>query len=336
MKTAIALLAAIGVTSAAFAQDTQPAAPMPMPVQNAPGGPDPFDKLVNSDGPTDYPKFEMRSVPIAKARAVQTRLEYDRANVALTGTAARLWDDLFSAPAYLSAVAEERQAHDRYVAARNEALKSLNDNSRYLALIKLRDDLLRKTRELNGDPSASQDDIVAAASLKLDYAKAAGDIERDVLAKDSIYLDAQAKLLAAGAKRQAIHSSFARDVRKSQDFLAAREMKEDARIRYLVADSFLQSTLENRRLAMRYAYFLHGLSPDYYTNTSYSYGYGNSAYGGYGYGGYGFGYGNYGVVGFGGLNYGGFNGAFTSSSGVGRGGFPSVGASPVRQASELR
>jgi hypothetical protein len=259
MKQSVRILvaAAVGVMVSAAAAQTR-SANDPFADGNGvrPPGPQVID--YSFEYVRDYPATEVRAVPPARARAVQSRLEFERARRALHTTLNWLREDFEFSDEYVQARNEEQAAHEAYKSARHRVLRDLYErDSDYRALVQLQNDLTRRLEDLKHRRPPDNEQILAAAQLKMRYAQQARQIESDALAADDQLQEASRQLREAGATAMAMRQRFQRETRRDEDVLAAKRTMDDSRITYLTANAYLESVLIARRIAVNYAYDLH-------------------------------------------------------------------------------
>jgi hypothetical protein len=231
-------------------------------------------------GPTDYPAAAVNAVPVAKAQATVARAVYNRARTALYGAVDSLREDFEYSQEFQSALREEKAAHDAYAAARDRALARLDADEDYQALKKLAANLTRKLEAMHQDRHASKDEILATASVKLDYTTRMSDRVGEILSKDSAVQSARTQLVKAGERVSDMRSQFGRSIRRDRSFVSARGAMDDARISYLGADAYLGEVIWARDLALSYAYWSHRYDPyNYYPWSSVASGYPYYSYG---------------------------------------------------------
>jgi hypothetical protein len=226
----------------------------------------------------DYPATEVRAVPAARARKTQSRLEYERARSSLYTALDWLREDFEYSDEVVEARSAERDAHDRYVQARDRVLRDLyENNTEYRALIDLRDELSQQTEALNSQHLVNQEQVIAVAIAKLRYAMQARQIETDALAQDSDLEQARQRLRDAGTRFATMRQRFDRQIRRDGDFLSAKRNMDDSRIAYITSDAYLQSAVTARNIALDYAYELRRFDKykhltTYSPHTRYTYG----------------------------------------------------------------
>jgi len=234
----------------------------------------------NQTGPEDYPADEVQAIPPARARAVFARAQYDRSQRALHNVVDQLRANFTSSNDMLDSVRAEKQAHDTYDAERKRVLDRLAQDEEYRLLKKLSGDLKKKLELLNDNPRENYEDIVATAAVRLNYGTKITQMESDALAGDQTVVNAKKQMTDAGLRVAAMRQAFERTIRRDEQFLAARNAMDDAKIAQLTSDAYLQAAVNAREIALDYAYWLRRWDQYRYAGSSYGYPY---PYYGYGY-----------------------------------------------------
>jgi hypothetical protein len=237
----------------------------------------------------DYPTAEVHDAIDANARATFARGQYHRLQDSLN-QAIRLRQYNFEHSGDLAdALKQEQQAWQDYVSARNAALRGVVDDPKYQSAVSLKNDLgerIAETREefqgtkLSNDPKvaaattrAQMRELVAMASVKLDYAQVATDMEVAALKNDSKVADARHRLMDAGSRVQALRDDFDHKLRNDQELASLRSKIEDARIASATAESYRNGAVGAANQALDYAYYKNRFSNSY-AGYGYPYGYG--------------------------------------------------------------
>ena len=258
----------------------RPEAPDTRPRQDLPG----YRK--GREGNTDYPASDVHTAVDAHARTAFQRATYHRLQDSL-GTAIRSLQYNFEhSPEFVEAMDVEQRAWEDYLAARAEALKSVQRDSTYQTNVSLKNDMRDKIDEVRAafDTHHARNPIVASiieeskmrklvvlASVKLSYAQVATDMEVVALKGDSKVADTRAKLMAAGKRVHEQRAAFDHTVRTSQELAAIREKIEDARIAFITAEAFRDGAVEAAREALDYAYYKNRYNNGYGVNFEYGY-----------------------------------------------------------------
>jgi hypothetical protein len=103
--------------------------------------------------------------------------------------------------------------------------------------------------------------MVALASAKLDYAKAARQKEAELLARSTDVTEARGRLLSARARVRELQDEWRDEVRNDPELLAVRQRHVQAKIAHLAAEAYLEGVLEARNIALRYSYYLQRFNP---------------------------------------------------------------------------
>lgn len=283
----------MGVTSVAFAQ-TRPMPPdpydphtvqSPVPTQaSTPVETKPLEQpKVYAPADNGWPAAELQAVAPARAAQVYARGRWNLAQVMLHRVVDQLVDDFEYSADFMLALRTEKNAYDRLDSARRKALAPVTSDRRYLVLQKLVVDLNERLEDLKGDPYPNKPEIMATASLKLDYARRMSEMESDALEADPAYQDAKLRLREANIRVTDLRNAFQQSIKRNEMFVSARNTMERSKVEFLASDAFFQTSLDAANAALDYAYWYNRY---YYGN--YAYGY----YPTYGYYGYGYGYGN--------------------------------------------
>jgi len=233
-------------------------------------------------GPSDYPAAEINAVPVAKAQQTVAHAVYDRARTALYNTVDNIYEDFHYSPQFQAALRDEKSAHEAYGVARDRALASLMVDSRYRALKDLAAQMSRKLEDLHEHPQQNREEILATASVKLDYTSKMSEMESDALAADTNVKQARTRLVEAGTRVADMRGQFKRFAKRDATFVSARNQMDDARIAFLGADAYFQYSTTAATIALDYAYWIHRYDPyNYYPWGSVTNGYYGGFYGSY-------------------------------------------------------
>ena len=189
----------------------------------------------------------------ATARAIFSRAEND-----LAAAYRRSQHTFERSKGYLDASADEKDAYDAYNAARQKALRDLNEDPKYRDLLGLREELAEKIALKRASKEASKEEILALASLKMEYASDARSMEATVLSADANLADARKRMIAASQKTVQMRADYDDSLRDNPQILAARENLEDARIGLITSQAYCKRDVPSpARPALDYAYYLH-------------------------------------------------------------------------------
>ncbi len=259
-------------------------------------GRDRDDRMRHDMGPmesanSDFPSGEVRGAVEANARAAFARANFRRLEYSL-GNAIRQMQYTFDhSHDMIDALKAEQQAWNDYLAARNAALRSVVNDSKYQANVALKHELGEQIAEVRAtydaakptekDAQAGHDEVkmkavVNLATVKLNYAQVVTDMEVSALRGDAKVADARSRLMSAGTRVQALRDEFDSSMRSNQELAGIRRQIEDARIASITAESFRGGAVEAANQALDYAYYKNRFT--YNLNNAYDYGYG------YGYG----------------------------------------------------
>lgn len=89
----------------------------------------------------DYPSRDLRDWVFANAHAATARAIFSRAENDLAAAYRRSQHQFERSKAFLEASADEKDAYDSYNAARQKAMRELNEDPKYRELLRLRDEL---------------------------------------------------------------------------------------------------------------------------------------------------------------------------------------------------
>ena len=261
-----------------------------MPVAQGSNGGGGVYNPANRNSQSDYPAAEVQTVPIAMARAATARAVQDQVLNDLHVTVDHLWEDFDYSGSMISLRKEVDSAYLEYDDARRKALETLSNDPTYRAMISLVVTLKNKLESER--PAAAKplpedlERVMATATLKLSYASSASAMEAAALAADDRVQQTRARLVLAGQKAATMREEFARSVRRSDEFLAARRSFDDSRIARITAEAFLDGAIDARDYALNYAYYIHRFDQYSYSpallGSGLYYGAGNGFYNGVG------------------------------------------------------
>lgn len=280
----------LGITAAAVAQVDSPPATQPSEPRLAA-----IQRTAYDGYEIGYPAPEVQAVPFSRAAAARARWQYRQAQTDLYRTVGTLYEDFENSPEYLRLRAEEAEAYDTYVQARQAVLARLQQDPGYRAQVELSADLreqiervrpwrpaqrsmrLSAWAEMQMSPS---EQLLSMARVRLGYNATASAMEAAALAADERVQSARTRLVDLGMQASVMRERFRRQVRRDQDFLAARQSVDSARIENITAATFHNGTVEARNIAVDYAYY--GRHQDRYRYQGLGYFYPPYVYG-YGY-----------------------------------------------------
>jgi hypothetical protein len=248
---------------------TQPVVPQPVlppGVTNLPGAA--VQPVMDNGGANngdhysgDFPHREVMAVPPARANATAARWMHYQAEDNLHDVVDRLNEDYQSSTEMVEALRQEKSAYADYEEARHGVLSKLSSDPSYRAMThlvaELKDDL--EDHRPKGPPTEEETQhIMAVAALKLSYATSITAMEASALAADGHMQQAKARLLGAGQRLADLRAKAKHDLKRDDQFVAARRAMEDSRIAHLAAQAYYESTVEARDIAVNYAYYVHG------------------------------------------------------------------------------
>jgi hypothetical protein len=231
-----------------------------------------FASSYNESG--DYPSRDLRDWVFANAHAATARAIFSRAETELAAAFSRAQFNFDRSKAYRQAVQAEQDAYDNYNNARHRALRELYDDPKYKELLHLSDDIGDKLEIRRASKDATKEEIVALATLKMEYASDARSMEVTVLSGDSTVDAARQRLIAASQRVVQMRADYDDSLRDNPQILAARETLEDARIGLVTAQAYQDGAATVGQAALDYAYYLH-------RNDVGRYDYGGNGYGAY-------------------------------------------------------
>ncbi|WP_428936805.1 hypothetical protein [Fontivita pretiosa] len=225
-----------------------------------------------------YPGQELRVLPGARANAVAARAVLRQAESALDRAVADVTRVHLRSAELQRAIEEERAAWKALEDVRAEALSQLKDDENYLALQRLRQRLAEQLEQLRRrEEKPSIDQIVAIASLRLEYAMTVSAMEAAAVAANPAVRDARQRLVRASQRLRELRRRMEDAVRNDEQVILARRAVQDARIAALASDAYFVEARNVAEIAMDYAYFIRNRPVPYFITP-----YPN--YGGYGYG----------------------------------------------------
>jgi hypothetical protein len=104
------------------------------------------------------------------------------------------------------------------------------------------------------------DDILSMATLKMNYASNARQMEQLALESNAEAKDAQSKFRQASARVSELREDFDDALRNDRDLLAARQNLEDARMARVTASAYLKGASIAAEEALDFAYYLNRYS----------------------------------------------------------------------------
>lgn len=267
-----ALVIAAFATGSAFGQQSKPV--------NRPIDEDPYarDRAMPRHDPydtqRDFPSTEVRGAVDAHARAAFARAQYHRLQDLLNSSIREMQYGFEHSAELVDAQKAEQQAWNDYVSARREALRPVREDPKWQSNMSLRDSLSEKIADRRGDDHPDMRQIVALATVKLDYAQVARDMEVAALKSNTQVTDARSKLMAAGARVQSMKDDFDKKVRSSTQLADIRKSIDDARIQFITAEAYRDGAVDAANEALDYAYYKNRFSSSYAGyGAPYGYGY---------------------------------------------------------------
>lgn len=212
---------------------------------------------------TDYPAAEVRAVPAAKARRAIARVERYEAYNTLQRSVRDSESDMLNSEAMTAAIAEEKSAFMALEAARDRALRALNEDEKYQTHRSVQAELGKRIAERHFDTAqaTANTELVSLASAKLDFAKENRRQETELLARSTEVTDARARLIAARDRVKELQDEWRDQVKHDPALVAARSRHIESKIAHLAAEAYLEGVVESRNIALRYAYYLQRHNP---------------------------------------------------------------------------
>jgi hypothetical protein len=211
----------------------------------------------------NFPSVEVHDVVIANTRAATARAMFRRAENALNSAVRGAVRTFEGSQELREAQKSEKDAYAAYAAARRRALQSVLEDPKYRAIMSLRQELTdqisyaRANRSVDERTDAEiRDDILAMATLKMNYAADARAMEQLALDTNAETKDAHAKLRQAGARVADLRTDFDDALRNDRDLAAARRNLEDARVARVTAATYYKGAREAALEALDFAWYL--------------------------------------------------------------------------------
>jgi hypothetical protein len=211
----------------------------------------------NSSAASDYPASELGSWVMANTMAARARMLFSRAQSELSATIRHVQARYEKSRDYQEALSAERQAYGEYIETRKQALRSLADDEKYKAIIRLRDELGEKLAHRRLEKDASKDEILAMATLKMNYASDARALEVAALNADPTLKSVHDRMVAASQRVSQLRAQMDDALRDAPEVLAARNNLENARIAMVEASAYAYASAVAGSTALNYSYFLH-------------------------------------------------------------------------------
>jgi hypothetical protein len=241
----------------------RPAMPAPAPRNDDRGGPFHRDERSSTGGQgsgsgvMDYPSSDMSDWVMANTMAARTRMLFSRAQSDLSAAIRHFQNRAEKSRDFQDALAAERQAYAEYDEDRKQALRTLADNDKYQAILSLRDELGAKLARRRADKDASKDEIVAMATLKMNYASDARAMEVEALSADPTLKPAHDRMVAASQRVSQMRAQLEDALHEAPEVVAARHNLENARIAMVEASAYAYASAVAGSTALNYSYYLH-------------------------------------------------------------------------------
>ncbi len=228
---------------------------------------------------SDLPAADIRTVPGAKAAAVQAKWQYHQSMVDLSNAVRLMQLQMESAPEFVDAMTAENNAYDALQRARKDALASLQDNAAYAASESLRRSVSVQIEDETFRDKPGQARIDALARLKLEYVRDNRKLEIAVLDGDQVYVTARQKYLDTGARVRELRRQQSMTVLTDNNLTGLRRSVAENRVNRLASAAYLEAAIRARNIAVDYATFYQSYDRRPYYTAGYYY----SNYGAYGY-----------------------------------------------------
>jgi len=215
----------------------------------------------------NFPTMELHDAVVANARAATARALFRRAENALNSAVRKAVRTFDGSSELRDAQHAEKDAWNAYATARRRALQSVLEDPKYRAIMSLRQELTdqiayKRNNRTYDERSDRQvmDDIMAMATLKMNYAANARAMEQLALESNAEAKDAQTRLRQASTRVSELRQDFDDALRNDRDLLAARQNLEDARMARLTASAYLKGATIAAEEALDFAYYLNRYS----------------------------------------------------------------------------
>lgn len=230
--------------------------PVPAP-QNRPPQQPLFRHNTGGYGFADYPSMEMHDWVIANAMAARARAILASAESELNTTVRRVQQRFEHSDEYMKVATAEKQAYNDYVAARQKVLVSIGADPKYHAIMQLRDELGEQIVARRAAKDVSHEEIMAMATLKMQYASDARAIETAALDADDNLRAARVRMVEASRRLTDLKAQFDYAIHDNPEVLLARHYLEDARIGVVEACALAQGAAISSNYALSYSWYLH-------------------------------------------------------------------------------
>jgi hypothetical protein len=220
----------------------------------------------------DYPQEEMNQFVYASERVAHARIMLRIAESDLGATIDNAKEKFERSSEYQEDKAAEDKDYADFLAARQNSMKCLLNNPKYQALISLREELADRllSRKEN---KISQDEIIAIATLRMQYGEELSKMEKDIIEADSTVADEQRSLVVSSGKFHALKMAWEEGLRDDKQVLAARNNLENAEVELVDSEAKLNAASYEAGSALNYSYYLHqneNYTP-YWDNGDYGY-----------------------------------------------------------------
>lgn len=227
-----------------------------------------------------FPTYEAGVLPPAYANFVLRRQLYQSGQKMLGQTVRDMRLELESSEAFNDAQTRATEAHRKLMQARADAIAPLMDDDEYLTLIELQDRIGRQIADASAQTSPDYAAIRGKADLKLQYARAQRERERQYLEGNQPIASALEEVRAAGQALADLEQAFRNEVRSDESLAQLRQTIEWMRVDRAVAGAYYRKAREVAREALIFNKHK-AFRTDSHSNFIAPYGYGGYGYGGY-------------------------------------------------------
>jgi hypothetical protein len=214
----------------------------------------------NGYGRSDFPEDQIHDWVVASARAARSRAILHLSETQLNDSIRDAQWNFEQSHDFREAVVAEKQAYEAYTIRRQKALQSVFSDPKYRAAIQLCDEMsdrIAKLRAMSKPGPVPREDLLAAASQKLQYASDAHNMERDALEKDAAVQEARQKMVQANARVAEMRAAFDNSVRMNPQIAQARRNLDAARVELITAEAYYSAATAAGAVATDYSYYRH-------------------------------------------------------------------------------
>lgn len=202
-----------------------------------------------------FPYRQVEPVAQAVERVAVTRALYRQAQLSVDNAFRTLRRDFERSEQFLTAAAEERQAFDAYAAARDAAIRHLEDNVDYRALIELRQRLSDQLDDRRRQKHVYFADLVPLAQERMRYNQLISAMEAEAIRADPEVDRARRRYVTAGTALVRTRGDFKDSLRSHPTVVTALQARQQANVATIAAEAGLQGAAIVRDDALRFAYW---------------------------------------------------------------------------------